>query len=409
MSTQTLSPETRPFSFSLPIFKKRQPFLDALTQIEYGKITIETPEGEKLEFSGHEKGPEAHLWVHDWRALDDLVAQGETGFAYAYIDGLCDSDDLPALLTFALVNTKSLERFFHGRPLYALMAQMRYFMRDNSLRGSKRNIMEHYDLGNSFYALWLDKSMTYSGALFEGDENRTLEEAQKAKYRRILQRTGAMPGDHILEIGCGWGGFAEEAAKYGVRVTGVTISEEQSNYARERIFKAGASDLACVQLIDYREVKGTFDHIVSIGMFEHVGERYWPVYFKTIRDRLKPGGTAVVQSITLDDYLFESLHGTSGFIEQVIFPGGMLPSKSRFRANAAKAGLDCREMFTFGQDYARTLREWLSRFEKHAMEVKALGYDESFMRLWRFYLGSCIASFTSHRTDVMQAELRHVV
>ena len=407
MSTQTLS---HAHSLSIPSYEgreRRRPFLDALKHIKYGRMTMITPDGNGLEFSGAAKGPAAYLRLYDWEVLDDLVARGEIGFAEAYIDGRWDTADLPALLTFGLMNSQSLEQFFHGNPWYALWLRLRHVWHGNSLRGSKRNIMAHYDLGNDFYALWLDESMTYSGALFEGDDSRSLEEAQAAKYRRILNKISAQPGDHILEIGCGWGGFAEAAARHGVKVTGVTISEKQASYARERLYRAGLHHLASIELIDYREVTGIFDHIVSVGMFEHVGERYWPVYFDAVRRYLKPGGAALIQLITLDDHLFESLHGYSGFIEQVIFPGGMLPSKSRFRAAAAKAGLECREIYAFGQDYARTTRHWLSRFEARKWEIKALGYDEIFLRLWRFYLASCIASFTSRRTDVMQAELAH--
>lgn len=392
---------------SVPVRVHRHPFLDALRHISYGRLVLGTPDGDSLEFTGIEKGHCAYLKLYDWGVLDGLVARGEMGFAEAYIERRWESPDLPALLTFALMNTKALEHFFHGNPWQALILRLRRSLSANSLRGSRRNIMAHYDLGNEFYALWLDDSMTYSCALFEGDETRTLEEAQKAKYRRILKKLCVRPGDHILEIGCGWGGFAEEAARRGIRVTGITLSENQARYARDWLCHNGLDHLVSIRFADYREVEGRFDHIVSIGMFEHVGERYWPVYFETIKKHLKRGGKALVQTITLDDYLFESLHGYSGFIEQVIFPGGMLPSKSRFHKAVVNAGLACREIYAFGQDYARTTQEWLSRFEAKKAEVKALGYGETFVRLWRFYLSCCIASFTSHRTDVMQAELTH--
>jgi len=406
MSTQTIA-QARSFVLPLPMREKRRPFLDALKHIEYGRLTMITPEGNGLEFYGPEKGPAADLRLYDWKVLDELVACGEIGFAAAYIDKRWDTTDLPALLTFGLMNSQSLERFFHGDPWYALWLRVRHMWHDNTLRGSKRNIMAHYDLGNDFYALWLDEGMTYSGALFEGDQSRSLEQAQLAKYRRILNKLQVQPGDHILDIGCGWGGFAETAARHGIKVTGITISEKQASYARERLFRAGLHNLASIESMDYREINETFDHVVSIGMFEHVGERHWPVYFDTVRKCLKPGGRAMIQCITLDDYLFEALHDYTGFVEQVIFPGGMLPSKSRFYAAAAKAGLACQEIFTFGQDYARTTRHWLSRFDAHKWDIKALGYDDSFLRLWLFYLASCIASFTSRRIDVMQAQLVH--
>lgn len=387
--------------------KPHRPFLDALQHIAYGRLTMITPEGHGLEFIGPEKGPQGFLRLYDWKALDELVLRGETGFAESYIAGQWDTHDLPELLTFGLANSQSLEKFFHGRPWHAILSRLRYMLQGNSLRGSKQNVMAHYDLGNDFYALWLDESMTYSCALFEGDTTRSLEAAQKAKYHRILKRMNASVGEHVLEIGCGWGGFAEEAARHGLKVTAVTLSPQQADYARIRMLKRGLDRQVSILLQDYREVTGTYDYIVSIGMLEHVGENYWPVYFNTIRNRLKPDGKAFIQSITLDDYLFESLHGKTGFIEEVIFPGGMLPSRSRFYEAVTHAQMACNEMYSFGQDYVRTLRHWLLRFENNKREIKRMGYDESFLRLWRFYLSSCIASFASHRTNVMQAELMH--
>ncbi len=388
-----------------PVRLRKHPFLEALEHIEYGHLTLVTPEGHKREFHGLRPGPSAQLKLYSWNVFDDFVAYGETGFAENYIRGEWRSDNLVELLTFGLVNASALEKFFHGNPWHIVTSRLRSLWQSNSRAGSRRNIMAHYDLGNDFYKLWLDESMTYSCALFEGDKNRSLEEAQQAKYQRILNKLAAKPGDHILEIGCGWGAFAEAAARQGLRITSITISEEQARYARERLQAAGVSSLATVGLADYREINGQFDHIVSIGMFEHVGERYWPNYFHTIRDRLRPGGKAMVQSITLDDIIFEKLQGRTGFIEQVIFPGGMLPSRSRFRAAAEAAGLRCQEMFAFGEDYMQTLEHWLSRFNAHKEEICALGYDDAFLRLWRFYLSSCIAAFASHRTSVMQAEL----
>jgi cyclopropane-fatty-acyl-phospholipid synthase len=411
MTAQALSQaltQGRRFPLSFPVREQRRPFLEALEHIEYGRMNIIAPEGNTLSFAGPQHGPSAQLRLYDWEVLDDLVMRGEMGFAEAYIDGRCDSADLPALLTFALVNSPSLERFFHGHPWYALWLRFRNSLLHNSLSGSKRNIMAHYDLGNDFYKLWLDKGMTYSCGLFEGDLTRTLEAAQTAKYSRILRKIAASPDDHVLDIGCGWGGFAEAAAQFGLRVTAITVSEKQAQYARERIYRSGMASRVSVELADYREVTGKFDHVVSIGMFEHVGERYWPTYFDTIKKRLKTDGRAVVQTITLDDHLFEELHNYAGFLEQVIFPGGMLPSRMRFHEAAEKAGLTCREMYNFGQDYVCTLRHWLSRFEATKDRTTLLGYDETFLRLWRFYLSVCIASFAARRTDVMQVAMTHV-
>jgi cyclopropane-fatty-acyl-phospholipid synthase len=408
MATQTLyHPARFRLPSDIPGHGRHRPFLEALQHIEYGRLTLVTPEGETFAFAGPQPGPAAHLKLHDWQALGDLVARGEIGFAEAYIEERWSSADMPALLTFGLINSPSLEHFFHGRPWYALWLRLSHLLHANSKEGSRRNVMAHYDLGNDFYKLWLDESMSYSCALFEGNTSRSLEAAQAAKYQRVLRTIAAAPGDHILEIGCGWGAFAEVAARRKIRVTAITLSKEQAHYARQRLYRAGLHHMVSVQLADYREVAGSFDHIVSIGMFEHVGERYWPTYFKTLKERLRPGGRALIQSIMLDDFLFESLRGHTGFIEQYIFPGGMLPSKSRFYATAAKAGLSCPEMYAFGQDYVLTVRHWLTRFEAHTDKIRALGYDEAFIRLWRFYLASCIASFASRRTDVVQAALVH--
>lgn len=383
------------------------PLFKALAAAPFGALTIVTPEGERRQFTGKSDGPQANWLVRDWSVIADAIAQGEIGFAESYMDSRWETDDLTALITYMLVNSDSLEKFFHGRPWYGIWMLLQSWFRRNSLRGSQRNIEKHYDLGNAFYQLWLDDSMTYSCGLFQDDPSRSLEAAQKAKYQRILSKTGAKAGDHLLEIGCGWGGFAEIAAGAGVRVTGVTLSHQQAAYARERMARQGLGSLVSIELKDYRHVVGQFDHIVSIGMFEHVGKQYWPEYFRTIKQRLKPGGTAMVQTITLDDRLFVELGNTTGFIEKYIFPGGMLPSKTRFRAEADAAGLKCNELFAFGLDYARTLSEWSLRFEAHIDQVRALGYDERFIRMWRFYLSCCIASFVSKRTDVMQAELTH--
>jgi cyclopropane-fatty-acyl-phospholipid synthase len=379
----------------------------ALQQVEYGHLTLISSEGDQREFTGTSNGPAAHWKLFDHRVLSEIVARGELGFAESYIEMRWDSDDLVKLITFFLLNSAAFERYFHGKPLHSLRLLLSYWLSLNSLRGSRRNIKRHYDLGNDFYSLWLDRSMTYSCALFEAEPGRSLEDAQHAKYQRILNKLQAKPGDHILDIGCGWGGFTEVAAQRGSRVTAITLSKEQADYACKRLRRQGLDKLVVVQLNDYREIKGTYDHIVSIGMFEHVGRRYWPSYFRTLRKLLAPGGKAMVQSITLDDDLFESLGNTTGFIEKYIFPGGFLPSKRRFCEAVAEAGLTLHELYPFGQDYARTLACWSERFEAQLEKVKAMGYDEQFIRMWRFYLASCIAAFASSRTDVMQVEITH--
>jgi cyclopropane-fatty-acyl-phospholipid synthase len=383
------------------------PLLKAFAQAEYGHLTVRTPEGLSYHFEGRKNGPVADLQLHSWKTLDWLLARGEIGFAEAYMDKMWDSANLPSLLSYGLVNADSLERYFYGRPVYALWVRVVSMLRSNSIGGSRRNIKQHYDLGNAFYALWLDKSMTYSCGLFGGDRSLTLEEAQAAKYRRILDKLEAKAGDHILEIGCGWGGFAETAARRCIRVTAITVSQEQADYAQARMHDAGLDGLVSICLTDYRKIEGVFDHVVSIGMFEHVGEQYWPTYFQTVKARLKPGGKAMVQSITIDAGVFERTHGKNGFIETYIFPGGVLPSKPVFRKAAEKAGLQCREMFAFGHDYSITTGKWLERFNAREKEVRLMGYDESFLRMWRMYLSCCMAAFDTERTEVMQAELTH--
>ncbi len=297
------------------------------------------------------------------------------------------------------MNIDELDDFANGTLLnrLALVLHNR-IVRRNSLSGSKRNIQDHYDVGNDFYSLWLDKSMTYSSALF-GQEQRSLESAQQKKYERILERFGKS-GQSVLEIGCGWGGFAERAVQENHRVTGLTISPSQHHYATERL--KGAAD---IRLEDYRKSHGLFDMIVSIEMFEAVGEQYWPQYFRTVAERLKRGGKAVVQTILIRDELFPGYRTRSDFIRHYVFPGGMLPSFQRFREEAERAGLKVAEAFSFGKDYAKTLREWSERMQARKDDVLALGHDMRFFRNWQFYLGICAAAFAVERTNVAQIEL----
>lgn len=383
------------------------PLMEAFQKAQHGQLVVNAPEGDIHLFGTPDNGDLAHLKIYDWWALDDFLARGEVGFAEAYMEHKWDTHDLPALLTWGLKNSDVLEAYFYGRPLYTLWQQLRLILNANTITGSKRNILEHYDLGNDFYGLWLDESMTYSSALFGENAHMTLEQAQEAKYRRILDKLNAEPGQHILEIGGGWAGFAEIAAAQGLNVTSITVSEEQKAYSDGRLRRAGVDHLAHMELKDYRQIEGMFDHIVSIGMFEHVGESFWPTYFHAIRKHLQPGGTAIVQTIALDQGTMERTKGKSGFIEHYIFPGGQLPTPMQFNAAAEKAGLTCREMFMFGSSYALTLMHWLQRFDANRKNILALGYSEEFIRMWRFYLASCIAGFNSGRLNVMQVELTH--
>jgi cyclopropane-fatty-acyl-phospholipid synthase len=378
-----------------------------LSQLRHGSIDIRCPDGRTQSFKGARPGPHAMLALADWKVCGDMLGRGDIGLAEAYIAGRADSADLMQLLLLGALNEQAIEQAMHGRWWATLVYRLRHLLRPNSRRGSRRNIHAHYDLGNDFYRLWLDPTMTYSAALFEGDAARTLAAAQAAKYARILRALDARSGQHILEVGCGWGGFAEHAARAGCRVTAITISQAQLEYAQQRITAAGLQDRVEFKLLDYRDLVGQFDHLVSIEMFEAVGERYWPDYFAMVRDRLAAGGRAVVQSITIADAKFERYRSGTDFIQQYVFPGGMLPSPRRFRELAAERGLAVTEMHAFGLDYAETLRRWHERFNSVAQQVQAQGFDERFMRTWRFYLAYCEAGFRAQATDVMQACLVH--
>ena len=374
--------------------------------LETGSLRLETPDGESFVVNGAAPGPAAGLRLVDWNVCAEILRAGDVGFADAYVDGRWESGDLTQLLMLAAQNERALEEAIYGRWWMRALLRTRHFLRSNTRRGSRRNIEAHYDLGNEFFALWLDSTMTYSAALFGGDTRQSLAAAQTVKYERILARLGAGPGDRILEIGCGWGGFAEHAARTrGCRVHGLTLSPRQLAFAQERIARAGLSHLATFELRDYRDAEGSFDHIVSIEMFEAVGERYWPAYFAALRRLLRPGRRAMVQVITIADELFARYRAGSDFIQQRVFPGGMLPSPGVFRERAAEAGLQMKDEFPFGMDYAETLRRWGRGFEDHAPEVAALGFDERFLRLWRFYLAYCEAGFRTGRTDVYHFEL----
>ena len=348
---------------------------------------------------------EADLRLRDWTVCRRILVGGDVAFAEAYMDGLWDTTDLVALLTVAAFNQRALERAFYGRGWRQLVFRLRHLLRSNSRRRARRNIVAHYDLGNDFYRLWLDPTMTYSSALFGDDATLPLAEGQQAKYERILRELGVAPGAHLLELGCGWGGFAETAARAGCRVIGVSLSDAQTAFARDRIARAGLAERASLHIRDYRDVGGRYDGIASIEMFEAVGERYWPAFFRAVRQALKPGARACIQTITIADDRFDQYRQTSDFIQQYIFPGGMLCSPSRFVAAANDAGLQVDDVYRFGQDYEETLKRWLAAFDANIDAIRAQGFDERFIRCWRFYLAYCAASFASETTDVAQYTL----
>ena len=372
---------------------------DLLEGLRGGRLEIRLPDGASRLFGEGEHG--VTLYVHDEAMFAQVLARGDIGLAEAYLDGAWESSDVSGLLALLASNREVLKQAVYGSWRRLLAARVRHWLNRNSRTGSKRNIMAHYDLGNDFYKLWLDPSMSYSSALYRPVDDGELETAQCAKYRRILRRLGAGAGQSVLEIGCGWGGFAELAVQQGLQVTGLTLSPAQLAWARERV---PAADL---RLQDYRDTSESFDHVVSIEMFEAVGERWWPEYFKTVARALKPGGRAVIQSITIRDDLFGEYRKGTDFIQQYIFPGGMLPSRAAFRAAAARQGLAVRSEYAFGNDYARTLAEWRHAFEANWPQIAALGFDEHFHRLWRFYLSYCEAGFLAGNIDVVHFELVH--
>lgn len=363
-----------------------------------GSLTLITPDGRSHGFSGSAPGPDATLQVHDWRLLPAVRARGDVGLGEAYMSGWWDSPNVESFIAWGIRNVNGLAPVAWGTPLHRLKQVLRErFIRRNTRSGSRRNILAHYDLGNEFYALWLDPTMSYSSAIYD-TPGASLEAAQSRKYRRILDILGRR--DRVLEIGCGWGGFIEEATGSGREVTALTISQRQHDFVRE--FRGTAVDL---RLQDYRDSTGRYPALVSIEMLEAVGERYWPRYFKTVRERLEPGGVAVVQTITIAESMFASYRNCTDFIRHQIFPGGMLPTVPRIRAEAGKAGLTVGDVYSFGQDYARTLREWMVRFDAAEPAVAALGFDARFRRGWRLYLAMCAAAFAVERTDVHQIEL----
>lgn len=384
-----------------PLVKKVQIFLRTIKHVEYGSLRLQTPKGTTLNIRGKKPGPDAHIKIFEWRVIERVLARGDIALGEDYIDGKWVSENIENLITFFLLNLDYFEKYAHGnvfsRSLFKLYNR---FVRRNNKAGSRKNIKEHYDVGNNFYELWLDKTMTYSSALFER-QGYALEDAQAAKYQRILRHIGNEVSS-LLEIGCGWGGFADVASQKIRDITCLTISSEQYSYASERL-----KNKAEVLLKDYRDMKRKFDAIVSIEMFEAVGEKYWPIYFNTMALNLAKGGRAIVQTITVRDDLFDDYREHSDFIRHYVFPGGMLPSIKRFHEEAAKANLRCVETFSFGQDYAKTLREWLERFDQRRDDIIALGYSESFIRNWRFYLGFCAAAFAVGRTNVVQIEMVH--
>jgi len=372
----------------------------------YGRLTLTLPNGEVHRLEGETPGPSAVMTVLDYRFAARVLANGDIGYAEGYMAGEWDSPHLAVLLETLASNYDHIRRLFDGNVAMLAVNWIGHKLNRNSRRGSRKNITAHYDLGNAFYAAWLDGSMTYSSARFS-TPCEPLEVAQNRKYAALARSMDLKPGMSVLEIGCGWGGFAEYAAReIGATVTGVTISQEQHDLARERLFNAGLSEKTKIELMDYRDITGTFDRVASIEMFEAVGKEYWGAYFDKVHTVLKPGGRAGLQIITIQDDLFEEYNARTDFIQKYVFPGGMLPSEARLQPVVEAAGLVWDSVDRFGIDYADTLQRWDQRFQTAWDDIRKMGgFDERFRRLWRFYLAYCEAGFRSRRTDVIQLAL----
>ncbi len=375
--------------------------------IRVGSLTVVLPDGSCRVFQGTEPGPSGRLEIHRDRVAWRFLVGGMLAFCESYLDGDWSSPDIGALFEVTLLNQAALQQVLDGKQWFQRLQNLLHRLAPNTRRGSRRNIAAHYDLGNSFFRTWLDPSLTYSSAVFaDPDADEPLEAAQARKYAEIARRLDLRPDHHVLEIGCGWGGFTVYAAgQIGARVTGITISREQYEFASRRILEAGLADRANIQLVDYRDIRGTFDRIASIEMFEAVGERYWPAYFGMIHERLAAGGHAALQVITILDQHFDVYRRSSDYIQRYIFPGGMLPSPSVLRREIDRAGLVWRDAAPFGRHYARTLREWQIRFQAAWPEISELGFDQRFKRMWEQYLFYCEAGFKVGTIDVLQVSL----
>jgi len=371
--------------------------------LQGGRVTFVLSSGRQIQCDSGVAGPEAILYLHSLNALRRLLTAGYIGLAEGYMAAEWSTPSLRQLFDFGTANETCLNQTLKGNWAVRLAHMATHRYRRNSRRGSRKNITRHYDLGNAFFSRWLDPSMTYSAALFRKDGAETLLEAQNSKYQRIITELGIETHHRVLEIGCGWGGFAEKcASETGAHVTAITVSPEQKKYAAERLETAGLTDRTDVQLRDYRDVDGQFDRIVSIEMLEAVGEAYWPTYFGVLANRLKSGGRAMVQVITVPDAGFDSYRNGVDFIQRHIFPGGMLLSPGKIEENALAAGLEIGDEFYFGGDYARTLDAWADTFQKQWPQIVAHGFDDRFKRTWEYYLGYSAAGFRAGKIDLGQ-------
>ncbi len=410
MNTQTMTSgvdNCKPVNSELDASRypaKARFILQLLGKLQHGALHLELPDGEAVRF-GDDSYP-VTLRLHNWSLCDAVLKSGDIGFAETFINGSWSTDNLTGLITLFIRNRESVESLIYGKWWGNLLYRIRHLFNRNNRTGSRKNIHAHYDIGNDFYQLWLDPSMTYSSAVFSNEHADSLQDGQVAKYRRILSQLNVSEGARILEIGCGWGGFAELAAKESnAHVRGLTLSTEQLEFARQRLADAGVAAQADLLLMDYRDSDEQYDAIASIEMFEAVGEAYWPTYFECVARNLKQNGRACIQTIVIADELFERYRKGTDFIQQYIFPGGMLPSPEVFRAQAAKQGLRVVDEFSFGLDYARTLAEWRDTFKQKLPQVRAQGFDDNFLNTWEFYMSYCEAGFRANSINVMQFTL----
>ena len=407
-TSSSLSATELPSALDMPASARR--VVKLLQQLRHGSLSVMWPDGRTTQFGHHDDARpslHAHLHLHNWKPLSQAIKSGDIGFAEGYIAGDWSTPHLPELLQLLVANRREMDELIFGHWLGRLVYRVRHLLNRNTRRNSAKNIHAHYDLGNAFYQLWLDPTMNYSSAWFGEDRQQDLSQAQSAKVHRALCMVGVKPGDRVMEIGCGWGALAEMGGlEFGARMHGVTLSHEQLAYAKDRLQRVGLAANSDLRLQDYRDIDdGPYDAICSIEMLEAVGQEYWPTYFDTVQRLLKPGGKACIQTIVIDDALFERYVKSTDFIQQYIFPGGCLPCPREFRAQAATAGLRIVDEMAFGLDYAETLRRWRHDFLADKPRVLALGFDERFVRIWDFYLAYCEAAFEQANIDVVQFTL----
>ena len=397
---------SNPFSLPQGTPAAARTALRLLQRLQHGSLTVQLPDG-ALHHFGDGHGPAAAMTLRNWQVCRAALKSGDIGFAESYIAGDWTTPNLTELLKVFLANRQHVDDVIYGSWAGRLLYRIKHLLNRNTRHNSQKNIHAHYDLGNAFYELWLDDTMNYSSAWFEAGPEQDMRSAQHAKVRRALRMARVQPGDRVLEIGCGWGALAEMSTiEFQARLTGVTLSTEQLDFARRRMQALGVQDRADLRLQDYRDIDdGPYDAVCSIEMVEAVGREYWPTYFSAIERLLKPGGRACIQSIVIDDALFERYIGSTDFIQQYIFPGGCLPCPREFRQAAEAAGLRVEDSFAFGQDYAETLRRWRERFLAQRSQIQQLGFDERFMHIWEFYLAYCEAGFSMGSIDLVQYTL----